>query len=105
MLRYPDRTALSQKFGIDPNARRVVSGVARDKKIERYWAAKDRHAMLQQLAALDLALITPPNYSVLTDVPRPTKLPALKRTLMATVAMMQSGLPTTLHPSASPEAE
>src|SRR3546814_8716587 len=41
MLRYPDRTALSQKFGIDPNARLVVSGVARDKKIERYWAAKE----------------------------------------------------------------
>src|SRR3546814_5082287 len=51
MLRYPDRTALSQQFGIDPNARLVVSGVARDKKIERYWAAKDRPAMLQQLAA------------------------------------------------------
>src|SRR3546814_14752679 len=68
MLRYPDRTALSQKFGIDPNARLVVSGVARDKKIERYWAAKDRTAMLQQLADLDIALITPPNYRVLTVV-------------------------------------
>src|SRR3546814_1999765 len=97
MLRYPDRTALSQKFGIDPNARLVVSGVARDKKIERYWAAKDRPAMLQQLAALDIALITPPNYSVLTDVPRTDNLHAMKRILMATVEMMQAGLPTALH--------
>src|SRR3546814_12216450 len=95
MLRYPDRTALSQKFGIDPNARLVVSGVARDKKIERYWAAKDRPAMLQQLAALDIALITPPNYSVLTDVPRTDNLHAMQRILIATVQLMPVGLP---HP-------
>lgn len=105
MLRYPDRTALSQKFGIDPNARLVVSGVARDKKIERYWAAKDRPAMLQQLAALDIALITPPNYSVLTDVPRTDNLHAMKRILMATVEMMQAGLPTALHANARTERD
>lgn len=104
-LRYPDRAALSQKFGIDPNARLVVSGVARDKKIERYWAAKDRPAMLQQLAALDIALITPPNYSVLTDVPRTDNLHAMKRILMATVEMMQAGLPTALHPNARTERD
>lgn len=104
-LRYPDRTALSQKFGIDPNARLVVSGVARDKKIEHYWAAKDRPAMLQQLAALDIALITPPNYSVLTDVPRTDNLHAMKRILMATVEMMQAGLPTALHANARTERD
>src|SRR3546814_18220547 len=103
MLRYPDRTALSQKFGIDPNARLVVSGVARDKKIERYWAAKDRPAMLQQLAALDIALITPPNYSVLTDVPRTDNLHAMKRILMATGEMLQAGLPLAIHENAHTE--
>jgi hypothetical protein len=104
-LRYPDRAALSQKFGIDPNARLVVSGVARDKKIERYWAAKDRPAMLEQLAALDIALITPPNYSVLTDLPRTDNLHAMKRILMATVEMVQAGLPTALHPNARTERD
>ena len=104
-LRYPDRAALSQKFGIDPNARLVVSGVARDRKIERYWAAKDRPAMLQQLAALDIALITPPNYSVLTDVPRTDNLHAMKRILMTTIEMMQAGLPTALHPNARTERD
>ena len=64
-LRYPDRDALSQKFGIDPNARLVISGVARDRKIERYWAIQDRPALLEQLEALNIALITPPNFSVL----------------------------------------
>lgn len=104
-LRYPDRAALSQKFGIDPNARLVISGVARDRKIERYWTAKNRAAMLEQLAALDIALITPPNFSVLTDVPRTDNLHAMKRILMTTVEMMQAGLPTALHPNARTERD
>src|SRR3546814_14395548 len=87
MLRCPGSTAMRQNCGIEPNARVVVAGGARDKKIERYWAAKDRPAMLQQLAALDIALITPPNYSVLTDVPRTDNLHAMKRILMATVGI------------------
>ena len=77
-LRYPDRDALGQKFGIDPNARLVISGVARDRRIERYWAAADRAAMLEQLSAFDIALITPPNYSVLTDVPRTDNMHSMK---------------------------
>src|SRR3546814_15481347 len=61
--------------------------------------------MLQQLAALDIALITPPNYSVLTDVPRTDNLHAMKRILMATVEMMQAGLPTALHANARTERD
>lgn len=104
-LRYPDRDLLSQKFGIDPNARMVISGVARDRRIERYWAATDRASMLEQLAALDIALITPPNYSVLTDVPRTDNMHAMKRILMAAVEMMQAGLPTALHVNARTERD
>src|SRR3546814_19153937 len=97
MLRCPGSTAMRQNCGIEPNARVVVAGGARDKKIERYWAAKDRPAMLQQLAALDIALITPPTYSVLTDVPRTDNLHSMKRIMMSTVEMMHAGLPTALH--------
>lgn len=104
-LRYPDRAGLSRKFGIDPNARLVISGVARDRRIERYWAAKARAKMLEQLAALDIALITPPNYSMLTDVPRTDNLHAMKRILMAAVEMMQAGLPTALHVNARTERD
>lgn len=104
-LRYPDRHALSQKFGIDPNARLVISGVARDRKIERYWAIQDRPALLAQLAALNIALVTPPNFSVLTDVPRTDNLHAMKRILISAVEMMQAGLPTALHVNARTERD
>lgn len=104
-LRYTDRDALSQKFGIDPNARLVISGVARDRKIERYWAIQDRPALLKQLAALNIALITPPNFSVLTDVPRTDNLHAMKRILISAVEMMHAGLPTALHVNARTERD
>lgn len=105
VLRYADRRELSLKFGIDPNARLVLSGVARDRKIERYWEMPDRAALLAQLAQLDIALITPPNFSVLTDVPRTDNLHAMKRILIATVEMMQAGLPTALHVNARTERD
>lgn len=104
-VRYPDRDALSQKFGIDPNARLVISGIARDRKIERYWAIQDRPALLAQLAALNIALITPPNFSVLSDVPRTDNLHAMKRILISAVEMMQAGLPTALHVNARTERD
>lgn len=104
-LRYPDREALSKKFGIDPNARLVISGVARDRRIERYWAVTDRPTLLAQLAQLDIALITPPNFSVLTDVPRTDNLHAMKRILITAVEMMQAGLPTALHVNARTERD
>lgn len=104
-LRYPDRDALSQKFGIDPNARLVISGVARDRKIERYWAIQDRPALLEQLVALKIALITPPNFSVLSDVPRTDNLHAMKRILISAVEMMHAGLPAALHVNARTERD
>lgn len=104
-LRYPDRGALSQRFGIDPNARLVISGVARDRKIERFWAIQDRPALLEQLVALNIALITPPNFSVLTDVPRTDNLHAMKRILISAVEMLRAGLPTALHVNARTERD
>lgn len=104
-LRYLDREALSRKFGIDLNARLVISGVARDRKIERYWALPERPSLLAQLVQLDVALITPPNFSVLTDVPRTDNLHAMKRILIATIEMMHAGLPTALHVNARTERD
>src|SRR3546814_9232947 len=42
---------------------------------------------------------------LLTDVPRTDNLHAMKRILMATVEMMQAGLPTALHANARTERD
>ena len=104
-LRVVDRDALARKFGIDPNARLVISGVGRDRKIERYWALADRPSLLTQLRRLDISLITPPNFSVLTDVPRTDNIHAMKRIMNAFTEMALAGLPTALHINARTECD
>ncbi|EQB16934.1 DUF4417 domain-containing protein [Sphingobium lactosutens] len=105
VLRFRDREALATQFGIDPHARLVVSGVARDRRIERYWALPNRPALLKQLAALNIALLTPPNFSVLTGVPRSDNLHAMKRIMLVWVEMAQTGIPTALHINARTERD
>ena len=104
-LRFADRDALAKQFSIDPHARIVVSGVGRDRKIERYWAVANRPAALAQLQQLGISLITPPNFSVLTDVPRTDNLHAMKRIMIAFTEMVQAGLPTALHLNARTERD
>ncbi|MGO8455449.1 hypothetical protein ACC779_37100 [Rhizobium ruizarguesonis] len=105
VVRFADREALARQFGIDPRARLVVSGVGRDRKIERYWALPNREAILEHLQAMDISLITPPNFSVLTNVPRTDNLHAMKRILIAFMEMAQAGLPAALHVNARTERD
>lgn len=105
VLRYTDREALAAQFGIDPNARLIVSGVGRDVKIERYWGLFNREEVLAGLHELDIALITTPNYSVLSDVPRTDNLHAMKRIILTYSEMARAGLPAALHVNARTERD
>lgn len=91
------RADLAARFLIPEGAAIVVSGVDKDGPIERWWELKDRPAILAALRALGVTLVTTPNYSVLTDVPRTDNLHAMKRILLAWTEMAGAGLPTALH--------
>lgn len=104
-LKFSNREALADGFGIAPQARLVVSGVARDNEIERYWELPNRAELLSELHSLGIALVTPPNFSVLTDVPRTDNLHAMKRIMLAWVEMAEAGLPAALHVNARTERD
>lgn len=91
------RPELAARFLIPEGATVVVTGVDKDGPIERWWELKERPAILAALHALGVALVTTPNYSVLTDVPRTDNLHAMKRILLAWTEMAAAGLPTALH--------
>ena len=91
------RAELAARFLIPEGAQVVVSGVDKDGPIERWWELKDRRSILAALKDLGIALITTPNYSVLTDVPRTDNLHAMKRILLAWTEMASAGLATALH--------
>jgi hypothetical protein len=91
------RAELAARFRIPEGATIIVSGVDKDGPIERWWELKERRAILTALKALGVALITAPNYSVLTDVPRTDNLHAMKRILLAWTEMAAAGMPAALH--------
>lgn len=91
------RAELATRFRVPEDATIVVSGVDKDRPIERWWELKERCANLAALKELGVALVTAPNYSVLTDVPRTDNLHAMKRILLAWTEMAAAGLPAALH--------
>jgi len=91
------RAELAARFLIPEGAAIVVTGVDKDGPIERWWELKERPAILAALKAVGVELVTTPNYSVLTDVPRTDNLHAMKRILLAWTEMAAAGLPAALH--------
>lgn len=91
------RAELAARFLIPEGAQIVVSGVGKDGPIERWWELNTRPAILGALNNLGVTLVTTPNYSVLTDVPRTDNLHAMKRILLAWTEMAEAGLPPALH--------
>ncbi|QOZ29645.1 hypothetical protein XH93_11020 [Bradyrhizobium sp. CCBAU 51753] len=91
------RAELADRFRFTEGATIVVSGVDKDNPIERWWELKERGAILAALKALGVALISTPNYSVLTDVPRTDNLHGMKRILLAWTEIAAAGLPAALH--------
>lgn len=88
---------MAARFLIPKGATVILSGVDKDGPIERWWELKERPAILAALAKLGVVLVTSPNYSVLTDVPRTDNLHAMKRILLAWTEMAAAGLSAALH--------
>lgn len=88
---------LAARFRIPMGATVVLSGVDKDGPIERWWELRGRPKILGALRQLGVTLVTAPNYSVLTDVPRTDNLHAMKRILVAWTEIAAAGLPAALH--------
>ena len=104
-LHVAKRQALGQRFRIPPSATVILSGVDKDPKIERWWELPNRPELLAGLRRLGIALVTAPNYSVLSNVPRTDNLHSMKRILLAWVEMAQAGLAAALHLNARTDAD
>lgn len=95
-----DPVALRSAFGVAPGARVILRGTARDPFLERYWQYGERDEAAQQLAALGVALIIPPNFSHFLRVPRTDNLFNRKRQLICIEEMNEAGLTVAPHLSA-----
>lgn len=99
------RLELAERFRIPPDGAVILTGVGHDPQIERWWELKDRAAVLSSLRELNIALVTAPNYSVLTNVPRPDNFYSMKRTLLTWTEIVSAGIPAALHINARTERD
>lgn len=91
------RLELAARFRISERAVVIASGVDRDIKLEAWWAFADRDLIYATLQALEIALVTAPNFSLFLNVPRPDNLHSMKRIALGWAELMAAGIPSALH--------
>jgi hypothetical protein len=88
---------LAARFRIPEDAIVIATGVDRDFKVEAWWEFADRMRVMQALRDLGIALVTTPNFSLFTNVPRPDNLHGMKRIALCWTELMTAGIPAALH--------
>jgi hypothetical protein len=91
------RAELAKRFLIADDALVIATGVDRDFKVERWWEFPDRAKVMRALRDLGIALVTTPNFSLFTNVPRPDNLHGMKRIALSWAELMAAGIPAALH--------
>ena len=100
-LHFRSHDELAAHFRIHPGAHLLATGVDRDPQVESWWEwfslGTERLASLRQLG---ISLITVPNFSLFTNVPRFDNLHAMKRIALSWSAIVRSGMQAALHVNA-----
>jgi hypothetical protein len=100
-LHFQSRDELAAHFRIDSGAHLLATGVDRDPRVESWWEwfsmGTERLASLRHLG---ISLITVPNFSLFTNVPRLDNMHAMKRIALSWSAIMRSGMQAALHVNA-----
>lgn len=99
-LHISSRSELLDRFKVAKDARVILSGVDRDRYVEAWWNFPNRSELLAGLKSLGIELITSPNFSLLSDVPRTDNFHAMKRIARAWSEIVAAGIPAALHTNA-----
>ncbi len=97
--RYATRAALSAAFAVRPQTPLVLTGTAEDPPLERWWelGSSVRRRITATFRDLGVVLVTSPNYSLFSDVPRWTDLHAMKRIAITHQEFLAVGVAAALH--------
>jgi len=97
------RAELASRFRIPDDAMVIASGVEKDFRVEAWWGVEDRHRLMNQLRMIGISLVTTPNFSLFTNVPRADNLHAMKRIALSWAELAAAGIPAALHVNARTE--
>jgi len=103
--KYGDRTELAEAFRVLESAALLIVGTSEDRPIEAYWGQARGHGFPEALLKLRPALVTTPNFSLFTNVPRWTDLHSMKRIAICWQEMVNAGVSASLHVNARTEKD
>src|SRR4029077_20836479 len=103
--KYFSREDIAKNFRISPKAKLLISGVHKDRFLERVWRSSHRNSIAVMLKSIGVAAFTPPNFSVYNNVPRPENLYNIKRICLLSWEFLAAGVPTALHINACTDAD
>lgn len=98
-LRFLARGKVEAAYKVRPEFL-VLDGVAEDRHLENYWAAARLAAFAEAVRILKPDLITVPNFSLFTDVPRWDNLYNMKRIAICWQELQAAGNAVALHVNA-----
>lgn len=102
--RYADAAAVAQAFRFDVGTPVILTGVANDSPLERWWnLGPGRLEAIRRLRDMGVSLVTTPNFSLFTDRPRWDDMHSMKRIAMTHEEFLREGLPAALHVNARTE--
>jgi hypothetical protein len=104
--RYACVRGLTDTFGLKPGTKVMLTGTSTDPFLERWWSlGAGRIEVIRALKALNIILITTPNYSLFTDQPRWDDLHSMKRIALVHQEFLSEGMPAALHVNARTERD
>lgn len=103
-LRFLTRGDLEAAYKVSPRYL-ILDGVAEDRHLENYWAAARSEAFAEAVRVLRPDLITVPNFSLFTDVPRWDNLYNMKRIAICWHELQAAGNAVALHVNARTERD
>ncbi len=84
-------------YGLGPQARVLLLGVARDSSLEGYWHIHQDGQMMEGLRQLDPVGVTVPDFSFFTDVPRTDSMLNRRRMLLVAQRLSEAGICVVPH--------
>jgi hypothetical protein len=105
--RFASHEALCEAFGLCRGIPIILTGTDKDPPLERWWGLgiEGRRTVIRSLRASGVVLVTTPNYSLFTDIPRWDDLHAMKRIAIVQQEFLAEGLPAALHVNARTETD
>jgi hypothetical protein len=97
--RFGSHHDLCAYFGIAEGTPIVLTGIQRDRPLERWWelGKETRRTIIRSARKCGAVLATSPNYSLFLDRPRWDDLHAIMRIALVHQEFLEAGMPAALH--------